>query len=101
MSANRAAARWLTSACRSARSVTSGMVELLRNFRGIDQYAGRRDPSWWSGYPDHQSFGAGRNSGRDMAISLGFGPVDLARCRFAYSPVFETLPAVPAATGPD
>ena len=36
-----------------------------------------------------------------MAISLGFGPADLARCRFAYSPVFETLAAVRLATGPD
>src|ERR1700730_12136601 len=36
-----------------------------------------------------------------MAISLGFGPTDLARCRFAYSPVFETLAAVRVATGPD
>ncbi|MEV0402421.1 DUF5937 family protein [Actinoallomurus sp. NPDC050550] len=36
-----------------------------------------------------------------MAISLGFGPADLARCRFAYSPVFETLAAVRVATGPD
>src|SRR3984957_8040334 len=36
-----------------------------------------------------------------MAISLGFGPPDLARCRFAYSPVFETLAAVRVATGPD
>jgi hypothetical protein len=35
-----------------------------------------------------------------MAISLGFGPADLARCRFAYSPVFETLAAVRVATGP-
>ncbi|MFD8075454.1 DUF5937 family protein [Streptomyces sp. NPDC059718] len=35
-----------------------------------------------------------------MAISLGFGPSDLARCRFAYSPVFETLAAVRIATGP-
>jgi hypothetical protein len=25
------------------------MVELLRNFLGIDQDTGRRDPSWWSG----------------------------------------------------
>ncbi|MGH3294141.1 MAG: DUF5937 family protein [Trebonia sp.] len=36
-----------------------------------------------------------------MAISLGFGPADLARCRFAYSPVFETLAAVRVATGPE
>lgn len=36
-----------------------------------------------------------------MGISLGFGPADLARCRFAYSPVFETLAAVRLATGPD
>ena len=35
-----------------------------------------------------------------MAISLGFGPADLARCRFAYSPMFETLAAVRIATGP-
>ncbi|NUP51824.1 MAG: winged helix-turn-helix transcriptional regulator [Catenulispora sp.] len=35
-----------------------------------------------------------------MAISLGFGPADLARCRFAVSPVFETLAAVRDATGP-
>ncbi|GAA2780720.1 winged helix-turn-helix domain-containing protein [Kitasatospora paracochleata] len=34
-----------------------------------------------------------------MAISLGFGPSDLARCRFAYSPLFETLQAVRIATG--
>jgi hypothetical protein len=39
--------------------------------------------------------------GGDMAISLGFGPADLARCRFACSPVFETLAAVRVATGPD
>jgi hypothetical protein len=39
----------LTSACRSARSVTLGMVVLLRNFLGIDQDAGRRAPSWLSG----------------------------------------------------
>ena len=36
-----------------------------------------------------------------MAISLAFGPADLARTRFAYSPVFETLAAVRVATGPD
>lgn len=36
-----------------------------------------------------------------MAISLGFTAADLARCRFAYSPVFETLAAVRLATGPD
>ena len=35
-----------------------------------------------------------------MAISLGFGPADLARCRFAISPAFETLAAVRCATGP-
>jgi DNA-binding transcriptional ArsR family regulator len=35
-----------------------------------------------------------------MAISLGFGPADLARCRFAISPAFETLAAVRVATGP-
>jgi DNA-binding transcriptional ArsR family regulator len=35
----------------------------------------------------------------DVAISLGFGPSDLARCRFAYSPMFETLAAVRIATG--
>ncbi|NUR32248.1 MAG: winged helix-turn-helix transcriptional regulator [Catenulispora sp.] len=35
-----------------------------------------------------------------MAISLGFGPADLARCRFAVSPAFETLAAVRDATGP-
>jgi DNA-binding transcriptional ArsR family regulator len=35
-----------------------------------------------------------------MAISLGFGPGDLARCRFAISPAFETLAAVRVATGP-
>jgi len=35
-----------------------------------------------------------------VAISLGFGPADLARCRFAYSPMFETLAAVRIATGP-
>ena len=35
----------------------------------------------------------------NVAISLGFGPADLARCRFAYSPVFETLQAVRIATG--
>ncbi|GAA1987704.1 DUF5937 family protein [Catenulispora subtropica] len=34
-----------------------------------------------------------------MAISLGFGPADLARCRFAVSPAFETLSAVRDATG--
>jgi DNA-binding transcriptional ArsR family regulator len=36
-----------------------------------------------------------------VAISLGFGPADLARCRFAYSPMFETLQAVRMATGLD
>lgn len=36
-----------------------------------------------------------------MAISLHFGPCDLARCRFAYSPLFETLQAVRIATGLD
>jgi DNA-binding transcriptional ArsR family regulator len=36
-----------------------------------------------------------------MAISLGFGPADLARCRFACSPVFETLQAIRIATGVD
>lgn len=35
-----------------------------------------------------------------MAISLGFSAADLARCRFAISPAFETLAAVRAATGP-
>jgi DNA-binding transcriptional ArsR family regulator len=35
-----------------------------------------------------------------MAISLGFGPADLARCRFAVSPAFETLAAIRVATGP-
>jgi DNA-binding transcriptional ArsR family regulator len=35
-----------------------------------------------------------------MAVSLGFSPADLARCRFAVSPVFETLAAVRVATGP-
>ena len=34
-----------------------------------------------------------------MAISLGFGPADLARCRFAVSPAFETLSAIRDATG--
>jgi DNA-binding transcriptional ArsR family regulator len=34
-----------------------------------------------------------------MAISLGFGPADLLRCRFARSPAFETLAAVRCATG--
>ena len=34
-----------------------------------------------------------------MAISLGFGPADLARCRFAISPAFETLAAIRTATG--
>jgi len=34
-----------------------------------------------------------------MAISLGFTPTDVARCRFAYSPMFETLAAVRIATG--
>jgi hypothetical protein len=40
------------------------------------------------------------NTEVDVAISLGFGPSDLARCRFAYSPMFETLAAVRIATGP-
>jgi DNA-binding transcriptional ArsR family regulator len=35
-----------------------------------------------------------------MAISLGFSPADLARCRFAISPLFETLSAIRDATGP-
>lgn len=35
-----------------------------------------------------------------MAISLAFSPADLARCRFAISPVFETLSAIRTATGP-
>ncbi len=35
-----------------------------------------------------------------MAISLGFSLADLARCRFAVSPVFETLAAIRVATGP-
>jgi DNA-binding transcriptional ArsR family regulator len=35
-----------------------------------------------------------------MAISFGFGPADLARCRFATSPAFETLAAIRVATGP-
>lgn len=35
-----------------------------------------------------------------MAISLRFGPADLARIRFAVSPVFETLAAIRVATGP-
>lgn len=34
-----------------------------------------------------------------MAISLGFAAADMARCRFAYSPMFETLAAVRIATG--
>jgi DNA-binding transcriptional ArsR family regulator len=33
-------------------------------------------------------------------ITLRFGPDDLLRCRFAYSPAFETLAAVRVATGP-
>lgn len=32
--------------------------------------------------------------------TLRFGPADLLRCRFAYSPAFETLAAVRVATGP-
>jgi Family of unknown function (DUF5937)/Bacterial regulatory protein, arsR family len=35
-----------------------------------------------------------------MAVTLRFGPEDLLRCRFASSPVFETLSAVRVATGP-
>jgi DNA-binding transcriptional ArsR family regulator len=35
-----------------------------------------------------------------MAISLGFSLADLARCRFAVSPVFETVAAIRVATGP-
>ena len=35
-----------------------------------------------------------------MAITLGFGPADLARCRFAVSPAFETLAAIRVATAP-
>ena len=35
-----------------------------------------------------------------MAIHLQFTPADLARCRFAVSPAFETLSAVRVATGP-
>lgn len=35
-----------------------------------------------------------------MAIDLRFGPADLARCRFAVSPAFETLSAIRVATGP-
>lgn len=35
-----------------------------------------------------------------MAISLGFTPADLLRCRFARSPAFETLAAVRCASGP-
>jgi DNA-binding transcriptional ArsR family regulator len=35
-----------------------------------------------------------------MAITLGFGPADLARSRFAVSPAFETLAAIRVATGP-
>jgi DNA-binding transcriptional ArsR family regulator len=35
-----------------------------------------------------------------VAATLRFGPEDLLRCRFATSPVFETLAAVRVATGP-
>jgi len=35
-----------------------------------------------------------------VAVTLRFGPDDLLRCRFALSPVFETLSAVRVATGP-
>lgn len=35
-----------------------------------------------------------------MAATLRLGSRDLLRCRFAYSPVFETLAAVRVATGP-
>jgi hypothetical protein len=37
--------------------------------------------------------------GTQMAISLGFGLPDMARCRFAISPVWETLSAIRDATG--
>lgn len=35
-----------------------------------------------------------------IAATLRFGAADLLRCRFSYSPVFETLSAVRVATGP-
>ncbi|NUS14906.1 MAG: hypothetical protein HOY69_26510, partial [Streptomyces sp.] len=36
----------------------------------------------------------------DAITTLRLGPADLLRCRFAYSPAFETLAAVRVATGP-
>jgi DNA-binding transcriptional ArsR family regulator len=47
-----------------------------------------------------EALGAPGRGDAAMAISLGFGPADLARCRFAVSPVFETLAAIRVATGP-
>src|SRR5580693_8419637 len=104
MAANSAAARRLTSAfsaavivrLRSSRQVLRCAVDHAGAAR-IQKVIRQRPKQTARHLAARQPTPRGADS---VAISLGFSPVDLARCRFAISPLFETLSAIRDATGP-